>query len=152
MFGVIERRRHRRILTLKNFAWFAGALAIIFVILSFDIFTRGGGAGDYGRLMNRRLPPEDVHPRPQQVVTEAPPVPDQTAADPLLLAPAAREQEFLSPQKPAPVVVQATATPVVTTQGGGRGVSIVGDGEGVVIVRGSDAKRPTLAGGIFKQH
>ena len=149
--GTIERRQHLRILTLKNFRWVLVVVVVFLIAVSLDLTTRGAPSADYGRLYQKHIKPrEEVTPRPA-IVTEAPPVPDQTAADPLLIAPAAREQEFLStePQRPTPI---AASTVPVETRGSGNGVNIVGDSGGVVIVRSSEnAKKPVLAGGIFKQ-
>ncbi len=150
---MIERRKHRRIITLKNFRWLLVLLVLFLAGLSLDISLRGAPAGDFGRLYRKQIKrAEGVKPRPP-IVAEAPAVPDHTAADPLLLAPAAREQEFLSttmtPAEPRPVPIGATVT--METRGS-SGVNIVGDPGGVTIVRtGENAKRPLLAGGIFKQ-
>jgi hypothetical protein len=146
---MIERRKHRRILTLKNFCWAFGVFAVIVIALSFDLFARRDAPGEYGRLVGTELPRNaPITPRPQ-VVTEAP-VDDQTAADPLLLAPAAREQEFLSTTHTTPVPATAASAAAIETRG--SGVNIVGDSGGVTIVRGAEgAKRPVLSGGIFKQ-
>ena len=149
--GTIERRQHLRILTLKNFRWVLVAVVVFLLAVSLDFSTRGTKTTDYGRLYRDHIKrAEDVKPRPP-IVIEAPPVPDHTASDPLLLSSAAREQEYLStePQRPAPI---AASTVPVETRGSGDGVNIVGDSGGVVLVRGSEnAKRPVLAGGIFKQ-
>jgi hypothetical protein len=146
---MIDRRKHRRIVTLRNFGWLTVAMLIAFIGLSFDRRVNSEG---FGRIMEKQIAPnDDVRARPQ-VVTEAPPVPDQTAADPLLLAPAAREQAYLStePVQRAPIAA-AQIAPVDTSANGGS-VSIVGDSGGVVIIRnGESANRPLLAGGIFKQ-
>jgi hypothetical protein len=149
---MIERRQRRRILTLKNFRWVLVVVVVFLLAVSFDLSTRGASTTDYGRLYRDHIKRgEDVKPRPP-IVAEAPPVPDQTAADPLLLAPAAREQEFLSTTQQRPVAMGTVATVPVVTRGSSDGVNIVGDSGGVVIVRGSEnAKRPVLAGGIFKQ-
>jgi hypothetical protein len=142
---VRDRRQHKRILTLKNFRRFLILVVVFLVGLTIDI-SRRSAPGEYGRLMQKEIARnDDVRPRPA-VVTEAP-VSDQTSADPMLVAPAAREQEFLSTtttSAPAPA-----PTPITT---GGSGVTIVGDTSGVTIVRGGDpsAKHPVLAGGIFK--
>jgi len=147
---MIERRQHRRIVTLKNFGWLLAGLVVVFIGLTIDRHTRADG---FGRIMDRQIAPnDDIRPTPQ-VITEAPPVPDQNSADPLLLASAAREQEFLSttpatPAPPAPVAA-AQITPMSAT--GSGSVSIVQDASGVTIVRHGDAKRPVLSGGIFKQ-
>jgi hypothetical protein len=149
---MIERRQHRRILTLKNLRWVLGVVAVFLLVVSFDFSTRGKSTADYGKLYRDHIKrTEDVKPRPP-IVVEAPAVHDQIAADPLLLAPAAREQEFLSTTEHRPVAMGTVATVPVVTRGSSGGVNIVGDSGGVVIVRGGDnAKRPVLAGGIFKQ-
>src|SRR5258706_3683561 len=100
---LIERRQHRRIVTLKNFGLFMVFVVIVYAGLSVDDLLRRSSAGD-GRLMRQGAVHDDVRP-PVQVVTEAP-VSDETSVDPLLMAPAAREQEFLSTAPPA--------TPVAT--------------------------------------
>jgi hypothetical protein len=130
-----ERRQHIRILTLKNFAKFLGIVAVFFAGLSIEYINRDT-RDDYGRLVRKEIPRnDDVRPQPPQVVTEGPVVADQTAADPLLLAPAARQQEFLSTTAVTPVV------PAEPPQGT------------IVIRRAHEApkQQPILAGGIFKQ-
>ena len=89
----------------------------------------------YGRLMKKDLARNnEIRRQPPPMI--ATPVMEQTSADPLLVAPAAREQEFLS----------------VAPRGTGSAVNITGDSSGITIVRSSEApKRPLLAGGIFKQ-
>lgn len=148
---MIERRKHRRIVTLKNFAWLMIALLVIFAGLSIDRSVRGEN-GTFGRIMDGQIATnDDIRPKPQ-VVIEAPPVADQKVADPMLLAPMAREQEFLSTAPvtppPAPVAAAQMAAPVETR---GSGVSIVGGADGVTLVRNGEAKKPVLAGGVFKQ-
>ena len=139
---LIERRRHRRILTLKNFKRFVVLLVVFLAGLSIEISTRSNG--DYGRIMQKAIPHnQDIRPQPPPVAT-APPVADQTVPDPMLIAPAAREQAFLS-------TASATPPPMIT-QGAGSDVRVVGDSSGITIQRASEApKRPVLAGGIFKQ-
>ena len=140
---MIERRKHVRIVTLKNFGWLLLGLTVIFIALSFDLFSHAPASG-YGRIVDREIERHEIQP-PAPVVTESQPVPDQTAPDPLLIAPAAREQEFLSTATLAP-------PPPAPMEARGSGVNIVGDSSGVAIVRnGETAKRPVLAGGIFKQ-
>ena len=83
-----------------------------------------------------------------------------SAPDPMLVAPAAREQILMAntnvaATKPvaAPVVV-APPTPAIGDVRG-HGTTIVGDGNGVTVVKApatSTAPRPVLSGGIFKQH
>lgn len=150
---IIERRQRTRIFTLKNFRWVLIAVVIFLIGVSLDLSRHGAPASDYGRLYRDHINrTEEVKPLPP-IVVEAPPVPDQNSADPLLLSPAAREQEFLSTTENRPVVAMGTVSTVpVVARGSGDGVNIVGDSGGVVIVRGSEnAKRPVLTGGIFKQ-
>jgi len=87
------------------------------------------------------------------------PVDDQRAADPMLVAPAAREQLLLAntnvPVAPIPAPAPAAvASPSAIGNVSGHGTTIVGDGNGVAVVRPSTtstATRPVLSGGIFKQ-
>ncbi len=151
---MIERRKHRRIITLKNFGRLLIVMILLFAVLSIDFSGRRGMPGQYGRIVSNEIPRhEAIEPHPQ-VVTEAP-VTDQTAADPLLLAPAAREQEFLSTttwRTDNPICPGRQDCPPSTIETRGSGVNIVGDSGGVNIVRaGEHAKQPVLAGGIFKQ-
>jgi hypothetical protein len=134
-----ERRRHRRILTLKNFAKALVLLVVFLAGLSVEVSLRDS-SGDYGRLMQKDMPRNnDIRPQPP-VVTEAP-VADQTAADPMLLAPAAREQEFLSTGTTTTTTTTATTTTATTPPL-----------PSITIRRASESsKPPVLAGGIFKQ-
>src|SRR5262245_19188751 len=131
-----ERRKHRRILTLKNFARALVLLAVFFAGLSIEVATRST-PGEYGRLVKRDLPQtDDIRPQPATPVVEAP-VEDQTAADPMLLAGAAREQEFLATKASVtPATIPAPEAPPT----------------GIVITRTRDLpqRQPVLAGGIFK--
>jgi hypothetical protein len=140
-----ERRKHRRILTLKHFKW-ALILVVVFLAgLSIEVSTRTT-PGEYGRLVKKEIPrSDDIRPQPPAVVTEAP-VADQSAADPMLLEPGVRAQEFLSTTTTVP------PAPIAQTPGNGQAVIVAGDASGITITRTRDAaKRPVLAGGIFKQ-
>ena len=149
-----DRRHRKRILTLKNFGYALAALAVVFVALSLDI-SRRGTPGDYGRLFGKQVG-TNVQPSPRQpdIVREAP-VADETVADPLLVAPAAREQMLGTPEQrtinPPDYKALGAPAPQVQTTGSGPSVNVVGDSGGVVIVRGATAKPPVLAGGVFKQ-
>ena len=133
-----ERRQHVRILTLKNFGVALVIIAVVLVAANLLSEVRKTTSGSYGALFGHELKKaEPVVPRKVEVVTEAPAVPDRDAADPLLLAPAAREQQYLTPNSGAPVAVAAVApqspvqpAPKVDT---GR-VGIVGDENGVAVV------------------
>lgn len=156
-----DRRQRRRILTLKNFGKATLAIAALVVAVTVYSNVRGLPAGDYGRLFGRQVAvPNDDFVRKTGIVAEAP-VPDQSVPDPMLVAPAAREQLLhadsnvppAAPVAPASVAA-APATFVasnVATEARGRGLAIVGDGTSIAIVRGAAGEKPVLSGGIFKQ-
>ena len=101
-----DRRSRKRILTLKNFRYAAIAIAVLFVALTIQSDLRHHKGDGYGRLFGKQVSGQpDVVAQKVEVVHEAP-VPDQTAADALLLAPAAREQYLGidSTNMPRPVV------------------------------------------------
>ena len=151
LIPIRDRRQRRRIVTLKNFGWLCALLVVVLISLSFDLFSwRPAEPGQYGRLVQKEIVHNDDVKARAQIVTEAP-VTEQNGADPLLLASAAREQEFLTTtQQPPPAPI---APPIETRAiGSGNGVAVVGDPGGVVVVRSAEAaKRPVLAGGIFRQ-
>ena len=147
-----DRRSRKRILTLKNFRYAAIAIAVLFVALTIQSDLRHHKGDGYGRLFGKQVSGQpDVVAQKVEVVHEAP-VPDQTAADALLLAPAAREQYLGidSTNMPRPIVNAPAVTPqAVATQSGA--VTIVGGPEGVTITQANTTPRPTLSGGIFRQ-
>jgi len=149
-----DRRSRKRVLTLKNFGYAAIALVVVFAALTLQSDLRHSKGDSYGRLFGKQVSGQpDVVPQKVDIVREAP-VPDETSADPLLIAPAAREQYLgvnsSNMPQPQPVVSSSvmTSQPVPTTQGG---VQIVGGPEGVTITKGQATPRPTLSGGIFRQ-
>lgn len=146
-----DRRKRRRILTLKNFAIAMVVFVVIFAGISIRSELRGTSA-DYGRLMQRELPPPITPDKPVEVVTEASqPVPEATHADPLLLAPMAREQ-WLHGDPNAPVATTAEVMPraEVSVATGETRVAIVGGTEGVSVVK-RERRGPVLAGGFGRQ-
>ena len=148
---LIERRKRKRILTLKNAGWAAVVLFVAIVAVSIQSEMRHGVSGGYGRLLGKQVATDSVAKPKFDVVKEAP-VADETAADPLLIAPAAREQDLGVTNG----AIQQAATNVTTAQPldaprGGH-VAIVGGADGVTIARGTGETRPVLAGGIFRQH
>jgi hypothetical protein len=144
-----DRRKRRRILTLKNFGIAVIVFVVIFAVISIRSELRGTSA-DYGRLMQRELPPPVQPDKPVEVVTEAAPqpVPDATHADPLLLAPMAREQ-WLQGDPNAPTATTAAVMPraEVSVATGETRVAIVGGTEGVEVVK-RGRRQPVLAGGF----
>lgn len=146
-----DRRKSKRILTIKNFAIALGAFLVIFAGISIRSELRGTG-GDYGRLMQRELPNPMV-PKPVEVVTEATttPVPELTHADPMLTAPMAREQ-WLHGDPNALTTTTATTAEVMpraeaSVATGETRVAIVGGIEGVTVVK-RERRAPTLGGGF----
>jgi hypothetical protein len=148
-----DRRQSKRYLTLRN-AGIAGAgLVVIFILITIRSEMRGLAPGDYGRLFHSELPPAPVA-KPVEVVREAPvPVPDQTAADPMLVEPMVRAQwldgtigtETVS-LEPVQAAVASTPTVVAPVRGTDR-LAIVGGPEGVMIVK-ETRKRGGLKGGF----
>ena len=148
-----DRRRRKRILTLKN-AQRAGIATLVLVLaltVVSEIRDRRPIDG-YGRLLDKQVsvPAPQVQKTPQ-IVTEGP-IADQEHADPMLLSAAAREQYLGVTPTTASVVPMATPEPVapapVATQGH---VTLVGDANGVTIVKSETPQRGQLGGGIFKQ-
>lgn len=142
-----DRRQHKRILTLKNFGWFALACTIAFAGISIHSEMRGRGpTSHYGRLLQKELPAVEQQ-KPLEVVQEAPsPVPDQTHADPTLIEPMTRAQWLQDETATSAAIVAAPAD--VARFGESRSdVAIVGGSDGVAVVR-KERRRPVLAGGF----
>jgi hypothetical protein len=152
-----DRRQGRRILTIRNCA--ISMLAVAVVIATFSIYRerQHSTTGGYGRLFGSEVTATDRIERKADVINEGTVV-DQSAPDPMLVAPAAREQVLgVNANGNAPVTT-TTISPVQAApiQGvaEGHGTAIVGDGKGVTIVKApgtSTAPHPVLSGGIFKQ-
>jgi hypothetical protein len=150
-----DRRQGRRILTIRN--WAISLLALAVIVLSFSIYkeTRHGTAGQFGRLFaTQDAVPSGAVERKVDVISEGP-VPDQSASDPMLGAPAAREQVLTAnsnvPATTTTIAPMPSAPPNVVAEG--HGTTIVGDGKGVAIVKApstATAPPPVLSGGIFK--
>lgn len=141
-----ERRRHVRILTLKNFG--IAVVILIVILIAANLLSEGrrSMSDGYGALFGRELrKAEPVVPHKVEVVTEAPAVQDRDATDPLLLAPVAREQQYLQPAAGAPAALAAVAprAPQPEPKADQGRVGIVGDESGVTVV----GKRK-LAGGF----
>jgi hypothetical protein len=155
-----DRRQRRRILTIKNCAISMLSVAVLVAAISTYNEARRSPAEEYGRLFGSQVPATNTTiPRNVDVIKEGP-IDDQRAADPMLVAPAAREQLLLAntnvPVAPAPAPRPApVASPSAIGNVSGHGTTIVGDGNGVAVVRPSTTTstgaRPVLSGGIFKQ-
>jgi hypothetical protein len=149
-----DRRQHRRILTIRNCAITMLSAAAIFAAISIYNEARRSPVGEYGRLFGSQVPATNTAISRKVDVIKEGPIDDQRAADPMLVAPAAREQLLLANTNvpvappPAPVI-----SPSAIGNVSGHGTTIVGDGNGVAVVRPSTttAAKPVLSGGIFKQ-
>ena len=155
-----DRRQRKRILTLKNAGRFAIAIAVVFAGLTIQSeMRRGPSDGNYGRLLGKQVARQDEISKPKFDVVKEGPVADQTAADPTLLQPGVKAQQYgsgvdLTPSG-APAPSPATAAEAAAPHTGepiGHGTAIVGGSDGITIVKGgTQQQRPVLSGGIFKQ-
>jgi hypothetical protein len=148
-----DRRQRRRILTIRNCAITMLSIAVIVATISTYNAARRTPAGEYGRLFGSQVPATNTTiTRKVDVIEEAPA--DDRGPDPMLVAPAAREQANVAiPAAPAPAPV---ASPSAIGNVSGHGTTIIGDGSGVAVVHGSTTSTtgtatPVLSGGIFKQ-
>ena len=140
-----DRRKRRRILTLKNFRWVFLALISFFLGVTIHSDLRHSSGSDYGRLFGKQVSSQIVvTPKKNDVVT-ATAIEDQKAADPLLLSAAAREQYLGVNVDPALSRIAPAGEPAP------RGESVAEGPNGVTIVRGKAEEHPTLSGGIFRQ-
>jgi hypothetical protein len=152
-----DRRQRRRILTIRNCAVSMLSVAVIVAAISIISGMQHGPADDYGRLFGKQTSQANTGIERKLDVIKEGPVGDQVNADPMLTAPAAREQVLMAnTNAPAPAPVMATtivpAAVPVTAPPNAHGTSIVGDGTTVAVVRAKgSAPQPVLAGGIFKQ-
>lgn len=154
---VRDRRARTRILTLRNFGKAAAVSLVLLFGFRAESHWRHAQNAEYGRIVGTQIAADRELPRKPAPITVTP-VEDQTAADPLLVEPAARAQA-LGIENPATAPVPATNTmepvtppaPTRTHSISDDHVAIVGDAGGVNVVQATDAQRPTLSGGIFKQ-
>src|ERR1041385_5148335 len=146
-----ERRRRVRILTLKNAG--RALLVAIVVLAGVNLLSEIHKThnGEFGALFDQQVTQTDtVAPRKIEVVTEAPAnIEDHDTSDPLLLAPALRQQKFLDTNEIMPRTAQVVSVPqqpLLQTQPQaehGR-LGIVGDENGVSVV----GTRRVLRGGF----
>jgi len=131
-----ERRQRVRILTLKNLGYATIAAIVLLVAANLISEARKTRSGEYGGLFGSEMQKtETLAPRKVEVVTEAPAaIPDRVTADPLLLAPAAREQQLLD-VNPRTQTQTQTVVPQNQPTGPDHGhPAIVGEGSGVSVV------------------
>jgi hypothetical protein len=107
---------------------------VVFVAINIRSEVRRTKPGEFGRLNGRTVSSAS---QPVEIVEEAPaPVSDETSADPMLVAPAAREQYLHVQQSAQPErVIEPIAAPQQTMPRQGKGrFTIVGGPEGVTLV------------------
>lgn len=152
---VHDRRQRRRILTLKNLGILTVTVIVLFAGVSiYSEYGRKSADGDFGRLFGRQVQPAEPKKPNLEIVQEAP-IADETAADPMLLAPAAREQYLGTYNQTAAMIPVAEppqdfvnpAAPLRAENG--ERLTIVGDSNGVGLVV-EKQQPPALSGGIFK--
>ena len=151
-----DRRQRKRILTLKNFGRFAIAIAVVFAGLTLQSELRRGNTDGYGRLFGKQVAGQHEIAKPQFDVVKEVPVADQSKPDALLEEPAARSQYLIDDTASTTVATAAQTSgvsepaPAPVVRGSAAGATIVGDSNGVTIVRAGDRQRPVLSGGIFR--
>lgn len=152
-----DRRQHKRFLTLRNAAITFAAMVVLFIGITVRSEMEPKNRDAFGRLVERELP--KVESKPMEVVTEArPAVADHNAADPMLVAPAAREQWLhdstgSNTASVAATTIEPVAAPPVTLgrrNADGTSIAIVGGPEGVSVIE-QKRKKPLLTGGFGRQ-
>ena len=133
---VRDRRQHRRILTLKNFAYVAVAFIILFAGLTVESNVRHTEkTDDYGRLLAKQVH-TDVALEQKRAAGVAAPIQDETSADPTLVS-AQNRAQWLG-------VEPATTSTVFPTT--------TAEAPGIVVTRQNpQPSQPLLSGGIFRQ-
>ena len=143
-----DRRQRKRYLTLRNAAFAFVALVVVFAGITIRSEMEPENRDTLGDLVRRQMP--EVETKPVEVVHEAAPeVVDQTAADPMLVAPAAREQ-WLRDGSTTTITPEPAIAPVMAADlraGTESRVAIVGGPQGVAVVQ-QQKRRPTLKGGF----
>lgn len=144
-----DRRQRKRYLTLKNFGYATLAAVVVFVGISIRSEMRSPDPNYYSPLYQRVLPKVEQKP-PMEVVRETPqPVPDQDHADPMLVAPMAREQ-WLQAETGATTSTMLPTGPTraeAAVATGETRLAIVGSSDGVAIVQ-QTRRKPVLSGGF----
>jgi hypothetical protein len=145
-----DRRSRKRILTLKNFGLALLAFAVIFAVITLRSEMRDPDSGDFGQLYERQIPV--VESESSATVAEGSAVSEETHADPMLVAPAARAQWLV--EEETPVVVSSVATGATRAEAavatGETRVAIVGGTDGVAVVK-RDRRKPELSGGFGRK-
>lgn len=145
-----DRRRRKRLLTVRNVTGAIIALLVVFAAITIRSELRDKPADE--RLWSRTIVP--VEQKPVEVVREeTPEIEDHMAADPMLVAPAAREQwlhDAPMTASAAPVDERRLDPAMTRQEGAGSRVVIVGGPEGVAVVQ-RERREPVLRGGFGRE-
>ena len=149
---VVERRRRKRILTLRNVR--NAVLVLLVVVAGMNIRSemRDTTGDDFGRLYERELAKAPVVEPAPVAEADVLPVDEAASADPFSLEAAAREQ-YLRAAIGAPVSSPAPSSAVVTFAGENTGapkLKIVGGPDGVSVVE-ERRRAPVLGGGFGRE-
>lgn len=141
-----DRRVGRRILTLKNFYISLLVGALVLAVISISSEWRPEPAGTYGRLYSSRtLPAAPPVPKPEVIREQE--IPEQAAADPMLVSTLPKEQYMAVPTTEIETPAVAIETPAATAGSTSfaapeePAVNAVGDGERLVLTGGPDGVR-----------
>lgn len=141
-----DRRQHKRYITLRNARNVTLVLVVVFIGITIrsEMPRRGDS---FGRLLERGMPSVDA--KPVEVVKEAPPITDQDSPDPMLVAPAAREQYLYDHSSTSSTATTSASIEPMThsPRVGEAKISIVGGPEGVSVST-QPRRRQTLRGGF----
>jgi hypothetical protein len=126
---MIERRKHRRIVTLKNFGWFM--IVALLVLGAMNVVSEHRAPrDDYGRLTKRELSRTPVSStRAPEVVHEAPVVEAEGRADALVRP--GGETALLEPPPPSNTATQQPSN--LQNHQASKSISITGDESGITI-------------------
>ena len=151
---ILDRRRGKRYLTLKNIG--ISTLAVLAVLAVFNIRSEMRNTTsdeEFGRLYGREMKKAPA-PTPSPVVgAQVAPVDEAAGADPFHLDAARREQMLGTPTlEPVPLLEPtATADAIVPRPSQQSDVTIVGGPEGVALLQNERA-RPVLGGGFGRRN
>lgn len=148
---LVERRRRRRIVTLRNFGAFLLIALLVLAMVNIRSEMRDTTGGDYGRLYGRGI--DSVTGVAPRAAGEAGgEIEDAVSPDPFSLD-AARREQYLGATRlsPVPLVDPQPAATAYVPPPSGSNVRIVGGPEGVAVVKEERRPAPPLGGGFGRE-
>ena len=140
-----ERRRHIRIVTIRNFGYCTIAFLLVFAAVTIRSEMRGRHMNEYGRLLGKQIEREIPQPKPVAVVEEAAsPVQEEAPSYSYASSPPPMTDSTYSVEPVEPVTTQILPPSSRSSEGD---IAIVGGPEGVSVVRQA-RRRPVLSGGF----